>query len=164
MPQLFTRCFGEKKRREMLIFSWYPLTVAPAAGICCVGCFRRPLVLSPVMCSPFPVWTLSRMPNMYRLEKLILADKDCSPLITGEWKESKLYLCIFSAMRLFLVDLILLLVKYLKHIFILLIVSPVCEPGGVCPARWLPGLGVGNPLEAQAVVPGSSFVTVICFT
>lgn len=59
---------------------------------------------------------------MYQLEKLLLAEKDYFPLITGELKESKLYTCIFSAMRLFVVDLILPLVKYLKQIFILLIV------------------------------------------
>lgn len=58
---------------------------------------------------------------MYQLEKLFLAEKDCFPLITGELKESILYMDNFSAERLFLVDLILSLVKYLKHIFILLI-------------------------------------------
>lgn len=61
------------------------------------------------------------MPNIYQLEELFLLGKDYFSLITGELEESILYIYNFSAIRLFLVDLILPLVKYLKHIFILLI-------------------------------------------
>lgn len=57
----------------------------------------------------------------YQLEKPFLAEKDYFLLITGELKETILHMYNFSALRLYLVDLILPLNKYLKCVSILLI-------------------------------------------
>jgi len=92
----------------------------------------------------------------YYLEKLFLFEK--ITFITEELKETMLSMYNASAKRLFLVDLISPLVKYLKHTFILLLFYVACEPSEVCPTGWLPWVAVarGIPLKFnlwfQAVV------------